>query len=333
VRGVTRGDGEKGDDVSENLATIKNVPKELKGKAPAYLEVRGEVYYPVKIFEAMNAERRKEGLPEFANPRNAASGSLKMIDPAEVAKRGLSVFTYALGKVEPRPWESHDETLKAFKAMGLPANPEQRTCKDIDAVLKEIGRWEDGREELPYEVDGLVVKVNSFEEQAILGATNKSPRWAIAYKFPGGQAETELLGIEASVGRTGVITPVAILKPVRLAGSTISRASLYNAEQLAELDARVGDHVVIEKGGEVIPKVVKVVMAKRKKGAAAWKFPLLCPCARARWRAALAWWPGAASICSARPSAWAAWSITPHATPWTSKAAAPAGSNSCWKRN
>lgn len=275
--GVTRGDGEKGDDVTENLATVKSVPSTLKGKAPAYLEVRGETYFPVKVFEAMNAARRKEGLPEFANPRNAASGSLKMIDSDEVAKRGLAVFVYALGKVEPRPWESHDETLKALKAMGLPVNAEQKTCKDIDAVLKEVGRWQDGREELPYEVDGLVIKVNSFEEQSILGATNKSPRWAIAYKFPAGQAETELLDIEASVGRTGVITPVAILKPVRLAGSTISRASLYNAEQLAELDARVSDHVIIEKGGEVIPKVVSVVASKRKKNASAWKFPSKCP--------------------------------------------------------
>lgn len=277
LRGVTRGDGEKGDDVTENLATIPSVPKTLKGKAPSYLEVRGETYLPVKAFEAMNAARRKEGLPEFANPRNAASGSLKMIDAAEVAKRPLAVFVYALGRVEPKPWDTHGETLKALKELGLPVNREQKHCKDIEAVLKEVERWRDGREELPYETDGLVIKVDSLEEQSILGATGKSPRWAIAYKFPAGQAETELLDIEASVGRTGVITPVAILKPVRLAGSTISRASLYNAEQLAELDARIGDHVIIEKGGEVIPKVVSVVEGKRKKGAKSWSFPSKCP--------------------------------------------------------
>jgi DNA ligase (NAD+) len=277
VRGVTRGDGEKGDDVTENMATIKSVPGALKGGPPRYLEARGEVYYPIKVFEAMNAARRKEGLPEFANPRNTASGSLKMIDAAEVAKRGLAVFVYALGRVEPRPWDSHDATLKAFKAMGLPVNPEQRTCRDIEAVLGEIGRWDKERRDLDYEIDGLVVKVNSFEEQSILGATGKSPRWAIAYKFAAGQAETELLDIEASVGRTGVITPVAILKPVRLAGSTISRASLYNAEQLADLDARPGDTVDIEKGGEVIPKVVSVLKSKGKKRGKAWQFPKKCP--------------------------------------------------------
>ena len=280
ARGVTRGDGVEGDDVSANLRMVSDVPQKLKSgpKAPpAYLEVRGEAYLPLKAFEAINASRRKAGEPEFANPRNVASGTLKMLDAEEVRHRKLSVFVYALGFVEPMPWDRHTDCLDALKALGLPVNPERRRCADIGAVLKEIQRWEGLKDKLPYEVDGLVIKVNSFEEQAILGSTNKSPRWAIAYKFPAGQAETQLLDIEASVGRSGVITPVAILKPVHLAGSTIARASLYNADQLTALDARVGDTVVIEKGGEVIPKVVRVVIKKGAKRKAAWKFPKACP--------------------------------------------------------
>jgi DNA ligase (NAD+) len=277
TRGVTRGDGTQGDDVSANLRMIADVPEKLKGKAPDYLEVRGEVYLTLKAFEAMNMARRKAGEAEFANPRNVASGTLKMLDSQEVRRRKLSVFVYALGQVEPRRWKTHGDCLDALKVLGLPVNPECRLCSNIDEVLKEIGRWEFRRGKLNYEVDGLVIKVNSFEEQQILGATNKSPRWAIAYKFAAGQAETELLGIEASVGRSGVITPVALLKPVHLAGSTIARASLYNADQLKALDARVGDTVIIEKGGEVIPKVVSVLFKKGTKRAKPWEFPKKCP--------------------------------------------------------
>ncbi|MES2202403.1 MAG: NAD-dependent DNA ligase LigA [candidate division FCPU426 bacterium] len=277
VRGVTRGDGVKGDDVSDNLRTVKVIPKKLEGKAPAYLEVRGEIYMPVKQFESMNAARRRDGLPEFANPRNAASGSLKMIDPREVAKRPLAAYVYALGHVEPNPWSSHSACLDNLDRLGLPVSDQRRLCKNMDQVLEEVERWDKKRHDLPFQVDGLVVKVNLFEEQQILGATNKSPRWAIAFKYPAGQAETELLGIEASVGRTGVITPVALLKPVLLAGSTIARASLYNADQLKALDARKGDRVAIEKGGEVIPKVVAVIPQKGKKRSKPWVFPKKCP--------------------------------------------------------
>ncbi len=275
--GATRGDGVQGDDISANLRTLKDLPLKLKGKAPAKLELRGEVYLDHAGFERINGERAAAEEPLFANPRNAAAGSLKMKDPAEVARRPLRLFLYTLGGAEPNPWRSHSQFLGSLKGLGVPHDGHYKACAGIDAVLAQCAHWERERASLGFAIDGLVVKVDGYEEQAVLGATNKSPRWAIAYKFKAGQAETTLNGIEASVGRTGVITPVALLEPVKLAGSTIARASLYNAEQLAALDARPGDRVLIEKGGEVIPKVVAVLKEKRTGKEKAWKFPSACP--------------------------------------------------------
>lgn len=275
--GATRGDGSQGDDITANLKTLKGLPLKLKGKVPALLELRGEVFLLHKDFERINKEREAEGQPLFANPRNVASGSLKMVDPADVAKRPLQVYLYTLGEAEPNPFAGHAEFLEALAGWGVPHDRHWKRAAGLDAVLKLAALWEAKRRELPFDIDGLVIKVDAYEDQAVLGATNKSPRWAIAYKFKAGQAETTLLDIEASVGRTGVITPVAILEPVKLAGSTIARASLYNAEQLAALDARPGDRVLIEKGGEVIPKVVAVLTDKRTGKEKPWKFPAACP--------------------------------------------------------
>ena len=279
VRGVTRGGGETGDDITVNLATLKEIPKKLKGKPPRFMEVRGEVYMTNKEFAAHNKKREAEGLALAANPRNFSAGSLRMIDVEEVKKRPLRIFLYALGKAEPPPaaFGTHDGFLKAIKGYGFPVNSYAKVCRGIEAVLKECEDWEPKKASLPYDVDGLVVKVRSVDQQRILGATNKSPRWAIAYKFPAGQAETTLIDIEASVGRTGVITPVANLEPVALGGTTVARASLYNADQLEALDARPGDRVMIEKGGEIIPKVVAVLKEKREGNLKKWSFPKKCP--------------------------------------------------------
>ena len=277
VAGATRGDGETGDDITANLRTIRELPKQLKGKAPARLELRGEVYLDHAGFERINAERVAAGEPLFANPRNVAAGSLKQLDAEAVARRPLRLFLYTLGFADPMPWTAHSGFLAALKGLGVPHDAHWKRCKDMDAVLRLCEAWEQKRRDLPFDIDGLVVKVDAYEDQAVLGATAKSPRWAIAYKFKTGQAETTLLDIEASVGRTGVITPVAILEPVKLGGSVIGRASLYNAEQLSALDARPGDRVLIEKGGEVIPKVAAVLVEKRSGREKPWAFPTRCP--------------------------------------------------------
>ncbi len=277
AHGVTRGDGESGDDVTENLRQVGGVAERLKGKAPHWLELRGEVYMPLSSFDRLNRERQAIGLPEFANPRNAAAGSLKTLDTAEVKRRGLKLLIYALGYSEGAAFKNQKEFLAAVKKFGLPTSPYQVYDKDLGRVLKEIQAWHDKDLGIDFEMDGLVVKLGDFEERAILGYTGKSPRWAIAYKFPAGKAETILEGIEASVGRSGVITPVARLRPTRLAGSTISRASLYNEDQMRALDLRIGDTVIIEKGGEVIPKVSAVLLAKRPPSAKVWHFPKCCP--------------------------------------------------------
>ncbi len=277
ARGVTRGDGEAGDDITANLRALRGVPARLKGRAPALLEVRGEVYLPRQALSLLNDRRAAQGQPLFANCRNAAAGSLKLLDPAEVARRPLALFCYGLGAVEGAAFKSQAAFLDRLEAWGLPVNPQRQACQGIQQVFELVQRWNQLRPGLAYDTDGLVVKVDSLEEQQILGATGKSPRWAIAYKFSAGQAETTLLGIEASVGRSGVVTPVALLEPVSLGGSVISRASLYNADQLQALDARLGDRVLVEKGGEVIPKVVSVLKEKRPAGSKAWRFPAHCP--------------------------------------------------------
>lgn len=275
--GATRGNGDEGDDITANLRTIGDLPRTLKGSPPRRLELRGEVYLDHAGFQSINAGRAAADAPLFANPRNAAAGSLKLLDPALVAERPLRLFLYTLGHAEPLPWKSHRQFLDALKGLGVPHDRHYRPCRGMDAVLEQCALWERKRDELGFDIDGLVIKVDDYEDQAVLGATNKSPRWAIAYKFKAGQAETTLLGIEASVGRTGVVTPVALLEPVKLAGSTIARASLYNAEQLAALDARPGDRVLIEKGGEVIPKVAAVLKERRSGREKPWAFPKACP--------------------------------------------------------
>ncbi len=274
VGGATRGDGETGDDISANLRAIATLPLKLKGQPPKSLELRGEVFLDHAAFKAINIEREAQGLALFANPRNSAAGSIKQKDPVEVAKRPLRVFLYSLGAVKERPWDTHFEFLNALKGLAVPHDGHYALCQGMGAVTVACKRWELNRESLGFDIDGVVIKVNAFEDQAVLGLTGKSPRWAIAYKFKAGQAQTTLLDIEASVGRTGVITPVAILSPVKLGGSTISRASLYNADQLEALDLRLGDQVIIEKGGEVIPKVVAVA---EQGGGKRWRFPKKCP--------------------------------------------------------
>jgi len=278
TRGATRGDGVTGDDVTVNLRTIKAVPLALLDPPPALrnIEVRGEVYLPRKEFERINEEREEAGEPAFANPRNAAAGSLKILDPAVVAQRNLSVFIYGVGEV-PAGFADHYQTLQAFKKCGLKINPETRRCRDIREVIAHCNGWETRRDKLSYEIDGMVIKVNSFQQQRALAATTHSPRWAIAYKFPARQATTVIRGVEFGVGRTGVITPVALLEPVAVSGSTVSRATLHNEDDIRRKDIRVGDTVFIEKAGEVIPQVVKVVPEKRPRGSMPFAMPKNCP--------------------------------------------------------
>ncbi|MBI5190501.1 MAG: NAD-dependent DNA ligase LigA [Nitrospirae bacterium] len=274
---ATRGDGTTGDDITHNAKTIKSIPLGIKELPDALrgkrFDVRGEIFLPLKSFRRINEERLEEGAEPFANPRNAAAGSLKQLDPKNVSKRGLDMFTYAL-VADSAAFRTHYESIEALRGMGFKTNPNIRLCNNIESVMEYCNYWEDKRDSLGYEIDGMVVKVNSLAQQAALGSTGKAPRWAISYKFPAKQATTELVGILASVGRTGAITPVAMLAPVQLGGVTVSRASLYNADNLDALGINVGDRVLIERGGEVIPKVVKVV-EKRSDGV--FRLPDTCP--------------------------------------------------------
>ncbi|KAA9345671.1 NAD-dependent DNA ligase LigA [Adhaeribacter soli] len=264
VRGVTRGDGTRGDDVTPNVRTIKNIPLHLQGKDfPEKFEVRGEVFMPFSVFEQLNKEREDIGEALLANPRNAASGTLKMQDSSIVAKRKLSCYVYGL-LGENLPYESHSEALEALKKWGFDVSPTYRKCHSIDEVWDFINEWESKRFELPIGTDGIVVKVNSYAEQEELGYTAKSPRWAIAYKYKAMNAATPLLDIIYQVGRTGAVTPVALLKPVQLAGTTVKRASLHNANEIERLDIHVNDTVFVEKGGEIIPKITGVDTSKRQ---------------------------------------------------------------------
>ncbi len=245
VRGATRGDGKTGEDITNNLKTIKSIP--LKIKEEETIEVRGEAYMPKRSFLALNEAREQEGLEVFANPRNAAAGSLRQLDPKIAAKRNLSMFVYSVGKWEAGSIGSHSERLEYLNKLGFKTNPETRTFEDIEDVIKYTEEWTLKRSELDYEIDGIVIKVDSIDQQEELGFTAKSPRWAIAYKFPAEEAVTKLHDIELSVGRTGAITPTAILEPVQVAGTTISRASLHNEDLIIEKDIRIGDTVVIKK--------------------------------------------------------------------------------------
>ncbi len=275
VQASTRGDGTRGDDVSGNIRTIKAVP--LKIPVKFELEVRGEVYLTKEELTRLNKVRESDGEDLFANPRNAAAGSLKLLDPKLVAKRNLNIFLHTLGSAADSGWKTHEDMLHGLRKAGLPAVSPAQKCEDIRKVIEYVNSWESKRDSLPFEIDGMVVKVNSYEEQQVLGTTNKSPRYAIAFKFKARQAVTKLLDILVQVGRTGILTPVAVLDPVHLSGSTISRCTLHNEDEIRRKDIRIGDSVILEKGGEVIPKVVGVVESKRTGKEKLFKMPSHCP--------------------------------------------------------
>jgi len=274
---VTRGDGTKGDDVSVNVRTIKSIPVKIyAGGIPREFIVRGEILMPRSVFNELNEERAKEGVNLFANPRNAASGTLKILDPSIVASRKLDcMFYFLLG--EDLPHRTHYENLMEAAGWGFKVADSIRICKNIEDVIRFIGSWENRRDALPYETDGVVIKVNSIDQQKELGFTAKSPRWAIAYKYKAEQAVTKLLSVSYQVGRTGTITPVANLEPVILAGTTVKRASLHNADQIFLLDLHFDDMVYVEKGGEIIPKIVGVDSSSRKENSKVVKFIDTCP--------------------------------------------------------
>jgi DNA ligase (NAD+) len=279
ARGVTRGDGRIGEEVTQNARTIRSVPLRLRAKSTPgpEIEVRGEVFIPRRVFERTNAEREEQGEPRFANPRNAAAGTLRQLDSKAVAKRGLDMFAYDLIAGERKPFPTHWEALDWMESAGFHVNPHRERCQSIAAVIDFCNRMETQRDELDYEIDGLVVKVNSTTLQDEFGTTAKAPRWAVAYKYPARQATTQVLSIVVQVGRTGALTPVANLEPVLLAGTTVSRATLHNADEVKRLGVRIGDWVLIEKGGEVIPKVLKVIESKRTGAEKSFRMPRKCP--------------------------------------------------------
>jgi DNA ligase (NAD+) len=263
ARGVTRGDGVRGDDVTNNVKTIRNIPLRVRGEnVPVSFEVRGEIFLPKNVFQQLNKDREDIGEEKYANARNTASGTMKMQDSSVVAQRKLDCFAYYLLGDESGV-ETHEEAVKKLEHWGFNVSPTYRKCATIDEVLEYIREWENKREELPLETDGVVVKVNTIEQQVQLGFTAKSPRWAISYKYKAQSVSTRLNGITYQVGRTGAVTPVAELEPVFLAGTTVKRASLHNANEIARLDLRIGDYVFVEKGGEIIPKVTGVDREKR----------------------------------------------------------------------
>ena len=269
---ATRGDGNMGDNITQNIRTILSVPERLRSAAPKLLEVRGEVYMDKHGFEKLNEERRKVGLPLFANPRNAAAGSLKQLDPAIVAKRPLGVVLYGTGATEGVDVDVHSEIFPLLKKLGLPATERWWVAKSVDEILDAIHELDGIRQKFAYQTDGAVVKVNSFSQRERLGFTAKSPRWAIAYKYEAERVETRLNDIVIQVGRTGILTPVAMLEPVLVSGSTVGRATLHNEDEIKRKDIRIGDTVVIEKAGEVIPAVVEVVKSKRPRDAKPFDF-------------------------------------------------------------
>ena len=275
-RAVTRGDGTQGDDITANARTIRSIPLRLNGPVPASFEVRGEAFFPLKEFERVNKEREDIGEDRLANPRNAASGTLKMQDSSVVANRRLDCYLYYL-LGEDLSLNTHSEAISQIEKWGFNVSPTYQRCKNINEVLGYIGKWEEKRHELPVETDGIVVKVNSLQQQEQLGFTAKSPRWAISYKYKAESATTVLESISYQVGRTGAITPVANLSPVLLAGTTVKRASLHNANEIARLDLRIGDTVHVEKGGEIIPKVTAVELSARKADSQPVKYISHCP--------------------------------------------------------
>jgi len=275
-RGITRGDGVKGDDVTSNVKTIHSIPLRAKGKTPDSFEVRGEVFLPKKVFEKLNKEQEDIGEEKYANARNTASGTLKMQDSKIVAQRKLDCFVYYL-LGENNKTETHEQGIEKLESMGFSVSQTYKKCKNITEVLEYINHWDTHRQRLALDTDGVVVKVNNLEQQERLGFTAKSPRWAIAYKYKSESLSTRLNGITYQVGRTGSITPVAELEPVLLAGTTVKRASLHNANEIERLDLRIGDYVFVEKGGEIIPKVTSVDIARRKSGTKPVVYITKCP--------------------------------------------------------
>ncbi|CAD2079719.1 DNA ligase [Phocicoccus schoeneichii] len=272
--GATRGDGTVGENITENLKTIRAIP--LKIDATSSFEVRGEAYMPKNSFEKLNAAREENGQQVFQNPRNAAAGSLRQLDTKLTAQRNLSIFLYGLTRQEIFDIDTQSKSLETLDDLGFKTNKERKVAKDIDEVIEYVEYWQAHRLDLPYEIDGIVIKVNNLEAQEKIGYTVRSPKWAIAYKFPAEEVETKILDIELTVGRTGVITPTAILEPVRVAGTTVSRASLHNHELIEARDIRINDTVIIHKAGDIIPEVVRVVMDKRT-DQEVYKAPTKCP--------------------------------------------------------
>ncbi|MEH6907056.1 NAD-dependent DNA ligase LigA [Neobacillus drentensis] len=276
AQGATRGDGTIGEDITANVKTIKSVP--LRLRETVSLEVRGEAYMPKRSFEALNQTRVERGEELFANPRNAAAGSLRQLDPKIAASRRLDVFLYGIGNIsENSGIDSHSEGLDYLDRLGFKTNQERSKCASIEEVIEYVNSWVEKRPQLPYEIDGIVIKVDSYAHQAALGTTAKSPRWAIAYKFPAEEVVTTLLDIELSVGRTGVITPTAILEPVKVAGTTVQRASLHNEDLIREKDIKLGDKVVVKKAGDIIPEVVNVLADQRTGEEVEFHMPTHCP--------------------------------------------------------
>ena len=276
VRALTRGDGVLGDDVTRNVRHISNIPTSLKGDYPGEFEIRGEILMPFEAFEQLNREREAQEEPPFANPRNAASGSLKLADPAEVGHRGLYCTLYHIPSQSGLGFQTHDDALRAAQSWGLPVSAERRICRNIAEIEQYINYWGENRRNLPFATDGIVIKINEMACQRALGYTAKSPRWAVAYKFKAERALTRILSIDYQVGRTGAVTPVANLDPVLLSGTMVRRATLNNAEQMALLDIHVSDYAYVEKGGEIIPKITGVEPSKRT-SALLPEFPTVCP--------------------------------------------------------
>ncbi|KAB2458809.1 NAD-dependent DNA ligase LigA [Bacillus cereus] len=275
IQGATRGDGVTGEDITQNLKTIKAIPLRLNEEVT--LEARGEAYMPKRSFVKLNEEKEQNGEDVFANPRNAAAGSIRQLDPKIAAKRNLSMFVYGLANVEEKTIPSHSESLDFLGELGFKTNPNRRTCETIEEVIAYVEEWQEKRPHLDYEIDGIVIKVDDVAFQESLGTTAKSPRWAIAYKFPAEEVVTRLTGIELSVGRTGVVTPTAELEPVRVAGTIVRRASLHNEDLIREKDIRIGDYVVVKKAGDIIPEVVNVIFDKRTGEEEEYRMPTHCP--------------------------------------------------------
>ncbi|HLR63690.1 MAG TPA: NAD-dependent DNA ligase LigA [Lentibacillus sp.] len=275
VRGATRGDGTTGEDITSNLRTVRSIPLSIREENT--IEVRGEAFMPHRSFLKLNEQREKNGDAAFANPRNAAAGSLRQLDPKIAARRNLDIFLYGVGEWESGTLASHSERLNYLQELGFKTNPEWMRCSTIDDVINYVKNWEEKRSDLNYEIDGIVVKVDNLAQQEELGFTAKSPRWAIAYKFPAEEVMTILRDIELSVGRTGVVTPTAVLDPVRVAGTTVQRASLHNEDLIRERDIRLGDTVVIKKAGDIIPEVIRAVEDKRTGDEKEFFMPDECP--------------------------------------------------------